>query len=157
MRLRLPAPPRVLLWATHQDLHAYPNCSVPMEPTKSKNYMLALIVINQMGIRSQALSSRQRAPPSVYPSANGIKAPPHVGKSRVKWGVPVCGKRPWVGTMQERCQREDRLRHRVDMEHRCVWGAVEWTWNAAAFGRRRWQVSARGRWQRESLIVNVAG
>ena len=78
-RLRLPAPPRVPLWATRQYLHAYTNCSVPMKPTRSKNYMLALIVINQMGIRSQALSSRQRAPPSVYPSASGVRAPPHVG------------------------------------------------------------------------------
>ena len=78
--------------------NAYPNCSVSMEPTKSKRYMLAWIVINQIGIRSQALSSRQWASPSVYPSANGVRAPPHVGKGRVKGGVAVFGMRHWVGT-----------------------------------------------------------
>ena len=63
-------------------------CLVPMKHTKRKKSMLALIVINQMGIRSQTLSSRQRAPPSVYPSANGVRAPPHLGKNRVN-GAPL--------------------------------------------------------------------
>ena len=45
---------------------------------------MPLIVISQMDINSQALSSRQRSPPSVYPSANGVRAPPHERKSRVK-------------------------------------------------------------------------
>ena len=78
--LRLPAPPPTPFWATRHYLHAYLNCPVPMKPTKSKKYMLALIVINQMVKRSQALSSRQRAPPSVNTSASGVRAPPHVGK-----------------------------------------------------------------------------
>ena len=119
-RLRLLAPPRVPLWATRHYLHAYTNCSVPMKPTRSKNYMLALIVINQMGIRSQALSSRQRAPPSVYPSANEIRVQPHVGKSRAKWSVAACGRRHSVGARQGHRQREDRLCCRVDMEHCCM-------------------------------------
>ena len=92
------------------------------EAHKSKKYMLALIVINQMGKRSQALSSRQRAPPSVYPSASGVRAPPHVGKSRVKGCVAVFGRRPWAGARQGRRQREDGLR-RVE-------------WSAAALGAR---------------------
>ena len=59
--------------------------------------MLALIVINQMGIRSQALSSRQRAPPSLHPSANEIRVQPHVGKSRangasLRLGGPLGGR-----------------------------------------------------------------
>ena len=37
-----------------------------------------------MDICSQALSSRQRAPPSVYPSANWVRAPPHVGEKLTK-------------------------------------------------------------------------
>ena len=69
---------------------------VPMKPTKSKRSMLALIVINRMGIRSQALSSRQRAPPSVYQSANGVRAQLQVGKSQVKGGIAALGRRPWA-------------------------------------------------------------
>ena len=53
--------------------------------------MLSLIVINQMGKRSQALSSRQREPLSVYPSASVVRAPPHVRKSRVKEGITAFG------------------------------------------------------------------
>ena len=62
-----------------------------MKPTKNKKSMFALIVINQMGKRSHALSSRQREPTSVYPSANGVRASPHVGKSRVKGAALYCG------------------------------------------------------------------
>ena len=81
---------------------------------------------------SQKLSSRQRAPPSVYPSASWVRAPPHVGKRRVKGGVAAFGRRPWVGDRQGRLQREDRLYCRVDMECRCTRGAVEWVWDADA-------------------------
>ena len=69
----LPALPCIPLWATRHYLHACQNCSVPMKPTKSKKSILALIVIIQMVIRSQELSSRLRAPPLVYLGANGIR------------------------------------------------------------------------------------
>ena len=68
--------------------------------------MLALIVINQKDIPSQALSSRQTAPSSVYQSDNGVRAPPQVGKSQVKGGVATFGTRPLgerkAGTPPER-------------------------------------------------------
>ena len=93
-----------------------PNCSVPMKPTKSKKYMLTLSVINQMGIRSQVLSNRQRAPPSVYPIANRVRAPPRMGRRRVKDGVAAFERRPWMCARQGHRQSGDRLRRRVDME-----------------------------------------
>ena len=110
--------------------------------------MLALIVDQPDRYRSQALSSRQRAPPAVYPQyskyrestqvpmGNGAAAL-QVGKSRVKGGVAVFDRRPWVGARQGRRQREDRLRRRVDVERHCTWGAVEWTWDVVVLGRRR--------------------
>ena len=42
--LRLPAPPRIPLWATCHDLHDDTDCSVPMNPPKSKTCVSALIV-----------------------------------------------------------------------------------------------------------------
>ena len=134
--LRLSAPPRIPLWATRHYLHSYLNCSVVMKITKSKKSMLAFIAINQMGTRSHALSSRQRVPPSVCPSANEVRAPLHVRKSRVKRGVTAFGRRPWVGARPGRRQRDDRLRRRVDVERRCAWGAVEWT---VCTGHRPWE------------------
>ena len=129
-------PPLIPFWATRHYLHAYPNCSVRMKPTKSKEYMLSSIVINQMGKCSQVLFSRQRAPPSVYRSASGIRAPPHVGKSRVKESIAALGRRPWVGARQGRRpgrrQASPPGRHgvplhwgcgRVDMGRRYVWEA----------------------------------
>ena len=77
-----PAP--IPLWAIGHYSHAYASCSVPMKLSKSKKSILALIVINQMRICSQALSSRPRTLPSVFRSANGVRAPSHVGKCRVK-------------------------------------------------------------------------
>ena len=93
-------PPRIPLWATRYYLHACANCSVPMNPTKSKKYALALNVINEMGVSGHALSGRQRAPHSVYAIASGVRAPPHVGRSRVKGGIAAFGRRPWVGARQ---------------------------------------------------------
>ena len=87
-----------------------------MKPTKSKKCMLTLSVINQMGTRSQVLSNRQTAPPSVYPNVNRVRAPPRVGRRRVKGGVAAFERRPWVGAGQGRRQSGDRLRRRVDME-----------------------------------------
>ena len=49
-----------------------------------------------------------------------------------------------LGRGAARRQRDDRLRRRVDVEHRCTWGAVEWTWDAVAFGRRRCTVVGNG-------------
>ena len=47
LSLRLPALPPKAFCATSYYLHSYPNCSVPMKPTKSKKYTLALIVITR--------------------------------------------------------------------------------------------------------------
>ena len=144
--LRHPPPPPIRACCMFTQTTQYPT---------SNKYMLALIVINQMGKDSQALSSRQRAPPSVCPSASGVRAPLQVGKSRVKGGVAAFGRRPWVGTRQGRRPRDDRLHCRVDMECCCTRGAVEWTWDAVAFGRRRWLGSERR--QRAPPCVSAAG
>ena len=138
-------------------LHAYPNCLVPMEPTESEKSMLTLIMINQMGKRIQALSSRQGVPSSVYSSANEVRAPPRARKSRVKGDVVALGRRPWVGAREGRRQREDRLRRRVDIERRCTWGAVEWRWDADAFGRRSLLSNERRRGQRAPPCISAAG
>ena len=75
-----------------------------------------MIVTNQMGSRSQALSSRQRVPPSVYPSANnGARAPPHV---RVKWSVAAFGRRPWVA------QGRGAVGEKMGLAAGKTWGAV---------------------------------
>ena len=113
----------------------YPSCS-------SRHLVSPTLVRNLVG-HSLEMSSRQTAPPLVYPSANGVRAPPQVGKSRVKGGFAAFGRRRSVGTRQAHCQTENRLRRRVDMERSCTSGAVEWTWDTVAFGRRCWLGSER--------------
>ena len=95
------------------------------------------------------MSSRERAPSSVYQSANEVREPPHVGKSRVKGGVAAFERRPWVGATQGRRQREDRLHRRVDVKHCCTWGAVEWTWDAVVLVRQLAGAAAEGATLRE--------
>ena len=65
--------------------------------------------------------------------------------------------RPHDDARQGCRQREDRLRYWVDMERRCTWGAIEWTWDAVEFGRRRWLGSERGWRQRAPPCVSAAG
>ena len=118
--LRLPAPPLIPFGLPATTCMPTQTTHYPT----SNKYMLALIAINQMDKGIQALSSRQRAPPSVCPSASGVRAPPQVRKSRVKGGVGGFGRRPWVGARQGRRQREDRLHCRVNI------------WSAATLGVR---------------------
>ena len=60
-----------------------------------------------------------------------------------------------MGARQGHRQREDGLRGRVDMECRCSKSAVEWTWDAVAFGRRCWLGIERGRRQRAPPVDRV--